>query len=73
LSLAPLALTSTQGWIRRLGGKRWRALHRLVYFSAVAAVVHYYWLVKSDVRLPLLYGALVALLLAYRAVVWVRD
>ena len=72
LGLAPLALTSTQGWIRRLGGKRWRALHRLVYFSAVAAVVHYYWLVKSDVRLPLLYGALVALLLAYRAVAWLR-
>ena len=65
--LIPLAVTSTAGWIRRLGGRRWQMLHRLVYLSAVAAVVHYYWLVKSDVRLPLLYGTLVALLLGYRA------
>ncbi|HKW96241.1 MAG TPA: protein-methionine-sulfoxide reductase heme-binding subunit MsrQ [Bryobacteraceae bacterium] len=66
--LGPLAITSTAGWIRRLGGKRWQALHRLVYVSAVAGVVHYYWLVKSDIRLPLFYGALVVLLLGYRAV-----
>ena len=65
--MVPLALTSTAGWIRRLGGKRWQLLHRLVYASAVAGVVHYYWLVKSDVRLPLLYGSLVGLLLLYRA------
>ena len=65
--MVPLALTSTRGWIRRLGGKRWQWLHRLVYCSAIGAVVHYYWLVKSDVRLPLLYAALVAVLLAYRA------
>lgn len=65
--LVPLALTSTAGSIRRLGGKNWRALHRLVYVSAVAGVVHYYWLVKSDVRLPLFYGALAALLLGWRA------
>lgn len=65
--LIPLALTSTAGWIRRLGGKNWRMLHRLVYVSAIAGVVHYYWLVKSDIRLPLFYGALVALLLGYRA------
>jgi len=64
--MAPLAITSTAGWIRRLGGKRWRQLHRLVYVSALAGVVHYYWLVKSDVRLPLLYGAIVGVLLLYR-------
>jgi sulfoxide reductase heme-binding subunit YedZ len=66
--MLPLALTSTASSIRRLGGKNWRALHRLVYVSAVAGVVHYWWLVKSDVRLPLLYGVLVGTLLAYRAV-----
>jgi sulfoxide reductase heme-binding subunit YedZ len=66
--LVPLALTSTAGWIRRLGGRRWQALHRLVYVSAAAAVVHYYWLVKSDIRLPVFYGALVGMLLLWRAV-----
>jgi methionine sulfoxide reductase heme-binding subunit len=64
--MVPLALTSTAGWIRRLGGKRWRMLHRLVYVSALAGVVHYYWLVKSDVRWPLFYFALVAALLLWR-------
>jgi sulfoxide reductase heme-binding subunit YedZ len=68
--MIPLALTSTAGWIRRLGGKRWLALHRLVYVTAVAGVVHYYWLVKSDVRKPLFYGALVALLLGLRVGFW---
>jgi len=66
VSMLPLAITSTAGWIRRLGGKRWQRLHRLVYLSAIAAVVHYYWLVKSDVRLPLLYGSLVAIELLFR-------
>jgi sulfoxide reductase heme-binding subunit YedZ len=66
--MIPLALTSTAGWIRRLGGKRWQMLHRLVYVSAIAAVVHYYWLVKSDIRLPVFYGSLVAMLLLYRVV-----
>jgi sulfoxide reductase heme-binding subunit YedZ len=64
--MIPLAITSTSGWIRRLGGKRWQRLHRLIYITAIAAVVHYYWLVKSDIRLPLLYGFLVALELGYR-------
>lgn len=68
--MIPLALTSTAGWIRRLGGRRWQMLHRLIYGTAVAAVVHYYWLVKSDIRLPLLYGTLVAVLLAYRVGTW---
>ncbi len=68
--LIPLAVTSTAGWIRRLGGKRWQMLHRLIYVSAFAGVVHYYWLVKSDIRKPVRYGAIVILLLAYRAGVW---
>jgi methionine sulfoxide reductase heme-binding subunit len=68
LCMVPLALTSTRGWIRRLGGKRWQLLHRLVYLSGIAAVVHYYWLVKSDVRRPLLFAGILALLLAYRGV-----
>ena len=67
--MVPLALTSTAGWIRRLGGKRWQALHRLIYVTAIAGVVHYYWLVKSDMRKPLFYGALVASLLLYRLAV----
>src|SRR5271169_5333533 len=66
--LIPLALTSTAGWIRRLGGRRWQALHRLIYISAAAAVVHYYWLVKSDIRLPVFYAAVVAMLLLWRLV-----
>jgi sulfoxide reductase heme-binding subunit YedZ len=73
LLLLPLALTSTKGWIRRLGGKRWQMLHRLVYLSAVCAVVHYYWLVKSDVRLPLLYASIIGALLLYRIVMWART
>jgi sulfoxide reductase heme-binding subunit YedZ len=64
--MLPLALTSTAASIRWLGGKRWRALHRAVYISAMAGVVHYYWLVKSDVRKPVLYGTIVGALLIYR-------
>jgi len=66
--LIPLAVTSTTAWIRRLGGKRWQRLHRLIYVSAIAGVVHYYWLVKSDIRLPAMYGAIVGVLLVYRLV-----
>ena len=65
LLLTPLAITSTKGWQRRLG-KRWKRLHRLVYLAAPLAVVHFVWLVKSDVREPLLFGAAVALALALR-------
>ncbi len=64
--MGPLAVTSTAGWIRRLGGRRWRRLHKLVYFSAIAAVIHYYWLVKSDVREPVFYGSILLLLLLAR-------
>ena len=71
--LIPLAATSTAGWIRRLGGKRWQALHRLVYFSAIAGVIHYVWLVKADIREPLEYGAILAVLLGYRVVMWIRS
>src|SRR5579872_1566300 len=68
--LIPLAITSTTGWIRRLGGKRWQALHRLIYFSAIAGVIHYWWLVKADIHLPLEYGVILAVLLGYRIAVW---
>ena len=71
VSLIPLAITSTTGWIRRIGGKRWQILHRLIYFAAICGVIHYYWLVKSDVRKPLFYGALVAILLLWRLVSWI--
>ncbi len=64
--LIPLALTSTAGWIRRLGGRRWQMLHRAIYAAAIAGVIHYYWLVKSDVRQPLAYVFLVTILLAWR-------
>ena len=70
LLLLPLAITSTAGWIRRLGGKRWQALHRAIYFAAVCGVIHYYWKVKSDVRMPLFYGALVGILLLWRLGDW---
>jgi methionine sulfoxide reductase heme-binding subunit len=68
--LIPLAVTSTAGWIRRLGGKRWQMLHRAIYVTAVCGVIHYYWLVKSDVRKPLFYGALVGILLLWRLGDW---
>jgi len=67
--MVPLALTSTAGMIRWLG-KKWQMLHRLVYASAIAGVIHYYWLVKADVRKPLFYGVLVGVLLLYRCVSW---
>jgi methionine sulfoxide reductase heme-binding subunit len=68
--LIPLAITSTAGWIRRLGGKRWQLLHRAIYVTAIAGVIHYYWLVKSDVRKPLEYAWIVGILLAWRVGEW---
>ena len=68
--LIPLAVTSTAGWVRRLGFAKWQRLHRLIYFAALAGVIHYYWLVKSDVRLPLMYGAILAVLMGYRFFIW---
>src|SRR5258708_4185029 len=69
--MLPLALTSTAGWIRRMGGKRWQKLHRLIYFSAAAGEVQFIWLVKAHPRGPLTYGAILATLLAYRGAMWV--
>ena len=71
--MIPLAITSTAGWVRRMGFARWQKLHRLIYFSALAGVIHYYWLVKSDVREPLMYGAILTVLMAYRAGIWLRS
>ena len=65
LLLLPLAITSTRGWMRRLG-KNWRRLHRLVYLAAVAVVIHFVWVAKGDIRRPLRYGAVLALLLLIR-------
>ena len=68
--LIPLAVTSTKGWIRRLGGKRWQTLHRSIYAAASCGVIHYYWLLKSDVRKPVFLGAIVAILLLWRLISW---
>jgi sulfoxide reductase heme-binding subunit YedZ len=67
--LIPLALTSTKASIRRLGGRRWQRLHRLIYLSAVGGVLHYLWLVKRDIRPPLTYGAILLGVLALRLAV----
>ena len=68
--LIPLAVTSTTKMIRRLGGKWWQRLHRLIYVIAVGGVIHYLWLVKADIRQPLIYGSLLGVLLTYRLWVW---
>jgi sulfoxide reductase heme-binding subunit YedZ len=66
LLLVPLAVTSTQGWVKRLGGKRWNRIHRASYAAAAAGVIHYYMLVKADTREPLLFGLVLVILLAFR-------
>lgn len=66
LTLLPLAITSTRGWVRRLGGRRWNRLHRLVYLAAVGGTVHYLWAVKKDTLYPLLYVGLFIVLLGAR-------
>lgn len=73
LLLIPLAVTSTDGMIRRLGGKRWKFLHRTVYLCAVGGVIHYWWLVKKDLTNPLMFAAVLALLLGFRVVNWLRS
>jgi sulfoxide reductase heme-binding subunit YedZ len=65
--MIPLALTSTKGWIRRLGGRRWNLLHKLVYITGVLGVVHYWWKVKLDTTNPMIYAGIVAVLLSVRA------
>ena len=73
LCMVPLAITSTAGMIRRLGGRRWLALHRLTYAAASAGVLHYWWLVKADVRRPQIYALIVGCLLAFRLWRWARP
>ena len=70
--LVPLAITSTAGMIRRLGGRAWRRLHRLAYVAAALGVVHYWWLVKLDTRPPRNYGIVLAVLLSVRLWTWFR-
>ena len=73
LMLVPLAVTSTNDWVRRLGGRRWARLHRLIYLAAIGGTVHYLWAVKKDTLYPLAYFATFALLLGYRAYHLLRD
>ncbi len=68
LLMVPLAVTSTNAMIKKLGGKRWNQLHRLTYIIAIAGVVHYYMIVKSDITYPLFFAIVVSLLLGYRVV-----
>jgi methionine sulfoxide reductase heme-binding subunit len=71
--LLPLAVTSTDRMVRRLGAKRWRALHRLVYVIAPLGVLHFWWMVKADVSEPAIYAAILALLLGYRVAAKVKE
>jgi len=71
--LAPLAVTSTRKMIQRLGGRRWQWLHRLIYVSAGAAIVHFTWAMKKDIHRPIEYGIVLGVLLGYRLVVWARS
>jgi methionine sulfoxide reductase heme-binding subunit len=70
--MIPLALTSTQLSIRWLG-KRWQVLHRLIYATAILGVVHYIWLVKKDIRKPVIYAVILGILLLYRVIVWLTK
>jgi len=72
LCLTPLAVTSTDGWVKRLGFKAWKRIHRLAYLAAALAVVHFVWRVKADLRRPLLFAAIFLVLLAVRLPGWVR-
>ncbi len=71
--LAPLAVTSTRKMIQRLGGRRWQWLHRLIYVSAIAAIVHFTWAMKKDIHRPIEYGIVLGVLLGYRLVVWAKS
>ena len=73
MSMVPLAVTSTTWAIRKIGGKNWNNLHRLIYLSGLAAVVHYWWKVKADHRKPGIYAAVLAVLLFYRVAIWTRT
>jgi sulfoxide reductase heme-binding subunit YedZ len=67
--MVPLAITSTNKMVKRLGGKRWARLHRLVYVAAIAGVIHFWMLVKSDIRLPLTFAFILLFLLGYRLLI----
>lgn len=69
IMLIPLAATSTNAMIKRLGGKRWLLLHRLIYLIAICGVLHYWWLVKKDLTQPIIYSSVLAILLTYRIVI----
>ena len=71
--MLPLAITSSDSMIHRLGGKRWRLLHRLVYVTAIAGVVHYWWLVKKDLTEPIIFGVVLTTLLGMRFFLWNKN
>jgi len=73
LLMTPLTITSTAAMVRRMGPKRWQLLHRLIYFCAGLAVLHYYWLKKSDVRDPLMYAGILLVLMLYRVKLWTSS
>jgi sulfoxide reductase heme-binding subunit YedZ len=73
LILTALAVTSPRAAVRRLGGKRWRRLHLLIYPAAILAVLHFFWLVKKDTTEPLRYAAILGVLLIARLVPWARE
>jgi methionine sulfoxide reductase heme-binding subunit len=73
LLLIPLAVTSTSGAIRRMGGRKWQLLHRLIYISGIAAVIHFWWKVKADVRLPAIYAVVLGTLLGLRIIFWIHS
>jgi methionine sulfoxide reductase heme-binding subunit len=73
LLLVPLAVTSTNAMVRRLGAQNWRALHRLVYPIAMLGVLHYWWMVKRDVTEPAIYAGILAILLGYRLIAYLRE
>ncbi len=70
--MVPLAITSTSGWVKRMGYRRWLRLHQLVYLAGILAAVHFIWRVKIDVSQPLTYAAIIVVLLAIRALYWLR-
>ncbi len=73
LLMVPLAITSTNGWVRRLGYRRWQRIHQVVYLAGALAAVHFIWRVKLDVSQPLTYAAIFAGLLALRLALWLRK
>ena len=73
LALVPLAITSTAGWIRRMGGKKWNRLHKLIYFTGVMGVIHFWLRVKKDHSEPALYVCILVALLGMRLLFWIRS